>query len=110
MQYAPGPILWRVTLSGNVVSEEDKSCAQERTYYECIDATPILREFARKCALSVIHLWDAPRIVRDYLETGDETLRDAVWAAVWDVAGDAAGDAQEKMLDEMVLKALSEVK
>ena len=40
--------------------------------------------------MSVIHLWDAPDVVRQYLETGDESLRDAAQAAaqvaVWDAA------------------------
>jgi hypothetical protein len=35
------------------------------------------REFARKCALDVIHLWNAPDIVIRYLETGDEEIREA---------------------------------
>jgi hypothetical protein len=33
-----------------------------------------LREFARWCALQVVHLWDAPEIVIEYLQTGDEEL------------------------------------
>lgn len=41
------------------------------------DARPILRKFANRCALSVAHLWDMPVLTRRYLETGDETLRDA---------------------------------
>lgn len=32
------------------------------------------RRYARKCALSVIHLWDAPKIVVECLETGAECL------------------------------------
>ena len=61
------------------------------------DATEPLRSFARQCALDVIHLWDAPAVVRQYLETGDESLRDAARyaarAAAWDAARDAAWDA-----------------
>jgi hypothetical protein len=65
----------------------------------------LLREFARWCALQVIHLWNAPDVVREYLETGNEELRAAAravaGAAAWDaardvaraVAGDAAGAA-----------------
>jgi len=47
------------------------------------------REFACWCALSVIHLWDAPKVVIQYLETQDESIRDAAMAA-WDAAWDAA--------------------
>jgi hypothetical protein len=54
-------------------------------------------EFARRCALDVAHLWDAPDVVRRFLETGDESLRYAAWdaarATTWDVARDADWDA-----------------
>ena len=97
LQYAPGSTVCRVKLGGKIVSGDDKSCATERTYLAVIDGEKLLREFARKCALDVIHLWDAPQVVRDYLETGDEQLRDAARAAARDAAGaaarDAAGDA-----------------
>ena len=59
-----------------------------------------IRRFARECALDVIHLWDAPPIVKKYLETGDEKLRAAAWAAAWAAraaaraAAWAAGDAR----------------
>ena len=52
-----------------------------------------IRRFARQCALDVIHLWNAPPIVKRYLKTGNEKLRAAAWDAAWDAAGDAAGDA-----------------
>ena len=52
----------------------------------------------RRYALAVIHLWDAPDVVRRYLETGDESIRDAAraaardaaWAAAWAATRDAA--------------------
>jgi len=38
----------------------------------------IMRKFARWCVLQVIDLWpDAPPVVREFLETGDETKREA---------------------------------
>jgi hypothetical protein len=40
------------------------------------------REFARRCALDVIHLCEAPDIVKDYLKTVDEEIREAAWDAV----------------------------
>ena len=88
--YAPGSILCRVRLHGEILRGEDKACATRRTYLTKIDATGILREFARKCALDVIHLWDAPNVVKQFLETGDYTLRAATWAAASDVAWDTA--------------------
>jgi hypothetical protein len=105
LKYAPGPMVYRVRLHGEILRGDDKACATHRTYIAGIDATGILRDFARKCALGVIHLWDAPDIVRQYLETGDESLRaaardaasaaasDAAWGAAWAAARDAAWDA-----------------
>src|SRR3990167_6716612 len=54
------------------------------------DATEVLRSFARKCALDVVHLWEAPPVVKRYLRTGDPKLRDADWVAVEDAARAAA--------------------
>lgn len=84
LRYAPGSNLALVDLSGDVLEGDDKLCASERTIIARIDATPLLRQFAREQALSVLHLWDAPGVVRRYLETGDESLRVAAWAAAWD--------------------------
>ncbi len=70
-----------------------------------IDCGDLFRIFARQCALDVLHLWDVPDTVREYLETGDELLRsfahDAVqnattkstafspkWSAMWCVTRD----------------------
>jgi hypothetical protein len=102
LKYASSPIVWRVDIGGTVVGSDDKLCGTKRTYLSGgIDITPILREWARECALSVIHLWDAPEIVVRWLKTGDESIRAAakdaaraaIWAAAWDAARDAAGAA-----------------
>jgi hypothetical protein len=95
LQYAPGSVICRVRLGGEIVRGVDKSCATKRTYLAVIDGEILLRAFARRCALDVIHLWqEAPAVVREYLETGDENLRtaasDAAWAAAKAVAWDAA--------------------
>ena len=91
LQYAPGNTICRVTCR-KVIAEEsnDKLVCLERRIDWRIDGEAVLREFARKAALSVIHLWDAPDIVRRYLETGDESIRDAARAAARDAASDAA--------------------
>ena len=92
LEYAPGPIIWIVELGGIVVEGDDKCVATERTYTAGgVDATETLRAFARACALDVVHLWDAPQVVKDYLVTGDESLRASAWAAAsWASARDAA--------------------
>ena len=81
LQYAPGPYVWRVELGGEIVKGSDKTVATERTYLWGCDATEVLSQFARLCALDVIHLWDAPDVVVRFLKTGDATLRDAAWDA-----------------------------
>jgi hypothetical protein len=53
----------------------------------------LLREFARWCALQVIHMWNAPDVVREYLETGNEELRDEARTAARDAARTAARTA-----------------
>lgn len=133
LQHARGNILFRVELGGEIVHGDDKSVATKRTYIARIDAEPILRDFARKCALKVIHLWNCPRIVKEYLETGDETKRTAAcsaaksaflanpqnragaaaWAAARVAAWDAARDAgrheqqeQRELLEKTVVDAI----
>lgn len=82
LNYAPGINLAVVELSGEIIEGDDKLCASERTIIARIDATDLLRQFARECALDVIHLWDAPEVVRRYLDTGGESLRrEAYYAA-----------------------------
>lgn len=97
LKYAPGPMLHRVVLDGIVVSQSDKVVARKRKIIATIDATELLRKFARDQALSVIHLWDAPKVVRDYLETGDESIRAAAWAAAQDAARDAAWEVAREV-------------
>jgi hypothetical protein len=118
LRYSASGILYEVELSGEIFEGDDKCAATERTYIRGgIDLSDTFREFARWCALSVAHLWDMPAVVREYLETGDESKRtaaraaalDAEWeaaryaaraaawaiarAAAWDAAWDAALDA-----------------
>lgn len=106
LQYAPGSTICRVRV-GDVVEEDDsKLVARERTIlWRVEDADDLLHDFARRCAMDVIDLWDAPDVVREYLETGDESLRDAARAAAWAAAWDAAGDTQNRRLTAMVSAA-----
>ena len=129
IQYAPGPVVWRVELSGDMDVGDDKIAATERKYLWGYDATDILRSFARECALDVVHLWDAPEAVVLYLKTGDESLRaaalaaalasaldaawaaawaaalDVAWAAAWAAASDAALDAARAAASDAALDA-----
>ena len=103
--YAPGATLCRVEVWGDVVEDDDKGIARNRVILWRMDATDLLREFARRCALDVAHLWDAPEIVLDYLRTGDETKR----RAAADAAADAAYAAQNARLTDMIDRARERV-
>ena len=138
LQYAPGPMLHLVDLDGEILEHgtpPDKLVGRRRRIVASIDATDLLREFARWCALQVVHLWQCPDVVRRYLETGDESIRvaardsarasaraawaaakDAARAAAWDAwdsawasARDAAKDAQRAKFSEVVNTAFNEV-
>jgi hypothetical protein len=81
-----------VELDGEIVPHGepvDKHVGRRRKILATIDATDLLREFARWCALHVIDLWDAPDVVRKYLETGDASLREAARDAAWAAARDS---------------------
>lgn len=86
LNYAPGPIVCRVECSGTIQHDGDKLVCTERRILWRADADATLHAFTRWCALSVIHLWDPPQVVRDYLETGREEIRAAAWDAAWGVA------------------------
>jgi len=81
LTYAPGTTICRVSLGGDIIKSHDKVVASERTILWRVDAENVLRQFARQCALDVIHL-------------------DAAWAA-----RDAAWDAQNESLERLVREA-----
>ena len=93
LTYAPGPTLCLVEVGGEIVEGDDKGISTHRKIIARMDATELLRYFARMQALSVIHLNEGlcnSEVVCDYLMTGDESLRAAAWAAARDAARDAA--------------------
>jgi hypothetical protein len=89
LQYAPGNTLCLVECSGIFAHESDKFVCSKRTIIARMDAEPLLRHFARQQALSVVHLWDAPQVVLDYLMS-DDAARDAASAAASSTARAAA--------------------
>jgi len=121
LQYAPGVTICRVECAGDMEHDDDKLVAMRRRIAWRIDGEAVLRAFSRWCALQVAHLWDMPDVVRLYLETGDESLRDAArdaagtaswdaagavaWDAARDAAWDAAWDEQNEQLERMVEEA-----
>jgi len=107
LQYAPGNTLCLVECGGQIEHQSDKLVCTERTIIVRMDAEPMLRYFARQQALSVVHLWDAPQVVLDYL-AGDDAARaaaraaarDAAWAAAEAAARDAAREDFNSLVNE----------
>ena len=106
LQYAPGPIVCRVRLDGEIKHGDDKLCATERAVMWMYDATNVLHEFACVCAETALLIanvddprcWQAIEAKRAWLrgEIGAAQLaaaRDATRAAAWAAAGNAAWDA-----------------
>ena len=99
LQYAPGNMIGRVVLSGEIIRGDDKLVATHREYLWIADAEETLRSFARWSALQVIHLWNAPDIVRRYLESGDKSLRLVANSAAYSAANSAANSAAYSAAD-----------
>lgn len=100
LSHAPGPILCLVECDGIVSEHADKLVCRRRKIIARMDATDMLRYYARMQALSVVHLWSPPGVVLDYLMTGDESIRAA--------AGPAAGAAARGDFDALVHECFSD--
>ena len=102
LQYAPGTIVCRVRMSGDIVRGNDKLVATERTVLWMYDATRVLHEFACCVAEAALLLaevgdarcWQAIEAKRAWLrgEIDDMQLA-AAWDAAWAAASSAARDA-----------------
>ena len=98
LAFAPGPVVYKVKGSGTIVPHNNpvanKYACSERTYISGgIDCTDVLKSFAKRCALDVIHLWKAPDIVMEYLKTGKEESRAASRLIAWDATNSIEGSA-----------------
>lgn len=131
--YAPGPVICRVKLSGEIKHDVDKLVASERTVLWMVDATNTLHEFGCWAAEQVLHFFEekfsddkrprkAIEAKRKWIkgEISDHELGrawDAAWAArdtarvprtaAWAaarVAGDAARATKEKQLTQMLME------
>jgi len=104
--YAKGTIVWRVKAGGEIVRDDNKLVCSERTYIAGgTNVTDTLERFAQLCALDVVHLWDAPKVLVQYLRTGNKVLQkdalDVIDSPTWvtypttaeEVAKDAAWEA-----------------
>ena len=114
LAYATSSIIYKVVGFGTIVPHGDPidkyACSKRKYIGGGLDISETLRHFARLCALDVIHLWDAPDVVIEYLNTGNEKLRaaarDAARAAAGDAVWDAAWEKQNKRLTRMIKDAI----
>ena len=93
LMYAPGNTLCYCEYKGATVLDTDKFVAEQRRIVMRMDATDMLRYFARMQAVSVAHLWNPTDIVIDYLMTDNASLRAAAHDAACAAARAAASDA-----------------
>ncbi len=93
LEYAPGATICFDEYDGDILHGTDKLVATERTIIARINGEALLYKYARLCALDVIHLWDAPDVVVEFLTTGNEELRTAARDAAALAAPVAAGAA-----------------
>jgi hypothetical protein len=111
LRYAPGPLLHRVELVGELVPHGepvDKWVGRRRRILATVNAESILRDFARWCARSVLDQWDAPQVVRDWLETGNLDLQSAAESAAWSAAKSAAWSAAREAAESAAKSAARE--
>jgi len=96
LEYAPGSLLERVELSGDMIKGHDKICARERTCLWLLDCTKLLHEFACRCAEDVLRMtgvsneqcWNAIKAKRKWIDgiiNDDEleTVRNDMWDKTW---------------------------
>lgn len=91
--YAPGPYLWYVDIDGDVDIGKDKICGTDRKYIKGIDASDILRKFAKKQALINIEKIKPHCSAKDYEKILHYLNSEAVEAAARSAARSAAGSA-----------------
>ena len=110
LTYAPGNTLCYCEFKTDIEYASDKLVCRERKILYRMDASELLRYFARMQALSVVDLWNPPQVVLDYLMTGDECIRTTAWgaargaarAAAWEAARDAARAAARADFNSLV--------
>ena len=99
LEFAQSATLYRVEITRKIVEGLNKVVGQRRKYLVRLDATDVLRKFARQQALINIALLmphttpEKYALLVEYLETGKEELRAVAEAAAWDAARGATGAA-----------------
>jgi len=93
LSYSESNIIARVECGGVIIKGDNQLACTEITPLWIGDCETILRRFSCMCALDVIHLWEPPPCVVEYLQTQNKSLREAAWAASLAVSGGSEVDA-----------------
>ena len=117
LTYSPGDYVTRVEVEDVREEHDDKFVCTRRKPLWGFDAEPVLRAFARRVAKDCRWQGEVPKVVLDWLETGDESLRSAAWSAAesaarsaarsaaWSAAWSAAIEKYNGWLEEMLTAA-----
>jgi hypothetical protein len=113
LSYAPGAVVERVEIWGDVVEHNDKLCGRHRKCLALVDVTRLLHEFACDVAEDALKMakvkdkrsWAAIEMKRKWLKgkaTNDELAAagDAAWDAAWDKYNTWLTERVEKVLEE----------
>jgi len=104
LNYAPGPVICRVILEGEIIEGDDKACARIRKCLWMADATEVLHRFACRVAWEALKAernvgreppaasWEAIRVKLRWL-SGKATTEEL--SAAWSAAGSAADSPAE---------------
>jgi len=82
--YGQGGVVSRVQCGGEILLDSDKLVCSRRKVVWAADVSDIIQKFQRLCALDVIHLWEPPDVVVQYLKTGDGSLMTTAFNLAWD--------------------------
>ena len=108
LRYAQGSCLDLIEGPDDAIAHGDpvdKFVGAWRVRIATIDVTPVLREFACRCALDVANYWDMPDVVRAYLDGTDRS--DAARAAASASARDSAKEAAAAAASPFAVAAAS---
>lgn len=75
LMFGGGCTVQRVACGGEIVQDDRSLACSERTVLWSADATKEIQVFARWCVSQVVHLWDAPQTVLDFLPTGESVAQ-----------------------------------
>lgn len=107
--FAPGSIVCRVEISGDVLYADNKLVGRHRKVLWMADASDVLTKFSKWCVSQVISQIPDPNLTRKFLESGNKSLMAIVWENAFKagdvLACDAAWKATKKVSKGLIKKS-----